>query len=210
MSQVSINIQSEAKRHDPEAELVDRAKAEPEAFGTLYRMHYQAITGYLYRRVGDQSLAEDLSADTFIAAFRSIRKYRSQGVPFRTWLYRIASNCAIDWLRRKRVPTCSISATKPQDDARRDAPEEQYASDDPLPDQFLRATELKRRLDAALETLPAHYRELVLLRHRQHCRYDEIARILDMPIGTVKNRIFRAREMLKRQLGDLLVPEGGA
>lgn len=178
------------------------------AFETLVRRHQRPLVNHLFRLIGRRDDAVDLAQEVFIKVYVSLGSFDPR-YRFTTWLYRIASNCAIDWLRRKRLPTCSLSSARPEDD-RRDAPEEQYASDDPLPDQFLRASEIKRRLDAALEELPPHYRQLILLRHRQHCRYDEIARILELPIGTVKNRIFRARGMLKRSLGDVLVPEAGA
>jgi RNA polymerase sigma-70 factor (ECF subfamily) len=72
---------------------------------------------------------------------------------------------------------------------------------------MLRFRELERRLDRAVQALPPEFRQLILLRHRQHCRYDEIARITELPLGTVKNRIFRARELMRLELADLLEPE---
>ena len=71
---------------------------------------------------------------------------------------------------------------------------------------MLRFRELEGRLETAIADLPVHYRQLILLRHRHHCRYDEIARITRLPIGTVKNRIFRAREVLRSRLADVLDP----
>ncbi|GAB5495052.1 MAG: RNA polymerase sigma factor RpoE [Phycisphaerales bacterium] len=180
MSQVSINIQSEAKRHDPEAELVDRAKAEPEAFGTLYRMHYQAITGYLYRRVGDQSLAEDLSADTFIAAFRSIRKYSSQGVPFRAWLYRIAANKASRWhAKNKKRTAVDISQLVTQEQSQQ------------------QSTELVR---AAIESLCERDKSIITLAYFTPLNTEQVAETLGIPPGTAKSRLSRARESLAKQI----------
>ena len=69
---------------------------------------------------------------------------------------------------------------------------------------MLRLRELQGRLECAIQSLPPEYRQLILLRHRQHCRYDEIARIAQLPLGTVKNRIFRAREILRHELSDML------
>jgi RNA polymerase sigma-70 factor (ECF subfamily) len=77
----------------------------------------------------------------------------------------------------------------------------------PNPDDVVRLRELEARLERAVGALPADYRQLILLRHRHHCRYDEIARITQLPMGTVKNRIFRAREILKVELADFLEPE---
>ena len=83
-------------------------------------------------------------------------------------------------------------------------PGDTLAGNDPTPDDALRLAELQGRLEGAVQELPPAFLQLILLRHRQHCRYDEIARITDLPIGTVKNRIFRAREMLRTRLADLL------
>ena len=192
------------KHERPENEqLVDQALAgDRTAFEDLVRRHQRPLVNHLFRLIGHREEAMDLAQEVFIKVYVSLDSFDPR-YRFTTWMYRIASNCAIDWLRKKRLQTCSISATQPDGD-RRDAPEEQFASSTPLPDQWLRANELKTRLEAALEKLPADYRQLILLRHRQHCRYDEIARILSLPIGTVKNRIFRARQLLRRELGDTL------
>lgn len=197
-------VRTSPGREQPENEfLVRQALAgDRVAFEDLVRRHQRPLVNHLFRLIGRREEAMDLAQEVFIKVYVSLDSFDPR-YRFTTWMYRIASNCAIDWLRKKRLQTCSISATQTDDD-RRDAPEEQYPSSNPLPDQWLRASELKTRLDAAFETLPPGYRQLILLRHRQHCRYDEIARILSLPIGTVKNRIFRAREMLKRELGDAL------
>ena len=180
VSLVSINIPSEVQSHDPEAELIERAKAEPDAFGTLYRMHYQAITAYLYRRVGDQSLAEDLAADTFIAAFRSIRKYQCRGVPFRSWLYRIASNKASRWhtKHKRRIP----------------APISQGVTQDKCQQQ---RNELVR---AAIESLCERDKSIVTLVYFTPLNTEQVAEALGVPSGTVKSRLSRARNALATQI----------
>ena len=86
-------------------------------------------------------------------------------------------------------------------------PDRNLAGHDPTPHDMLRLRELHGRVEVAIGSLPPDYRQLILLRHRQHCRYDEIARITQLPIGTVKNRIFRAREILRHELADLLDSE---
>ncbi len=110
---------------------------------------------------------------------------------------------AIDHRRKRRPVTCSLT---PATDGGR-APEEALPGSGPGPDDVLRFVELRERIELALRDLPPEYRELILLRHRMACRYDEIARITDLPLGTVKNRIFRARELLRSRLGDALDAE---
>jgi len=178
--------------------------ADREAFRTLVRRHQRALVNHLYRHIGHREGAWDLAQEVFLKIYLSLStfdpKYR-----FTTWLYRIASNCAIDHLRKKRPLTYSLT-TNPNDSYPA-ARAKNLAGSEPDPDEMLRYEELQGRLEQAVQNLPADYRHLILLRHRQHCRYDEIARITKLPIGTVKNRIFRAREILKRELADILDAE---
>jgi RNA polymerase sigma-70 factor (ECF subfamily) len=188
--------------------LVARAlAADRSAFEALVRRHQTPLVNHLYRLIGSRDAALDLAQDVFIKVYTSLAsfdpKYR-----FTTWLYRIASNCAIDQLRKKQIPTFSLDPSFGDLDT--PDPESRLAGSGPDPDQALRLRELQGRLDAAIQELPPAYRELILLRHRQHCRYDEIARITRLPIGTVKNRIFRAREILRERLSDVLVGETSA
>ncbi|MCP3978951.1 MAG: sigma-70 family RNA polymerase sigma factor [bacterium] len=174
------------------------------AFETLVRRHQRALVNHITRHTGRRDGALDLAQDVFLKVYLSLPsfdpKYR-----FTTWLYRIASNCAIDHLRKKKPNTCSLNPD-PRDDGASE-PERTLAGPGPTPDEVLRMREIQHRLEEAVASLPPEYRQLILLRHRQHCRYDEIARIARLPLGTVKNRIFRAREMLRQQLGDVLEAE---
>lgn len=187
---------------DPTDEsLVDGALAgDRDAFETLVRRHQRPLVNHIYRHTGQRESAVDLAQEVFLKVYQSLSsfdpKYR-----FTTWLYRIASNCAIDFLRKKQPQTCSI------DGDTRDNPNAgdwTLAGTDPTPHDMLRLDELQQRLEWAVQKLPADYRQLILLRHRRMCRYDEIARITRLPLGTVKNRIFRAREMLRHELRDVL------
>lgn len=174
------------------------------AFEFLVRRHQRALVNHLYRITGLRDGAYDLAQEVFIKVYVSLAsfdpKYR-----FTTWLYRIASNCAIDQRRKKKPATCSIE--QPPGDASGRSPEPSLKGSDPDPHDILRLRELQGRLDRAIGALPTNYRQLILLRHRHHMRYDEIARSTSLPIGTVKNRIFRAREILKKELSDLLGTE---
>jgi RNA polymerase sigma-70 factor (ECF subfamily) len=188
----------------PDARLVDEAIAgDRDAFGALVSRHQRGLVNYIYRLVGSRDLAMDLAQETFLKVFVSLDSFDPR-YRFTTWLYRIASNAAIDHLRRKQPRTLSLSQPTGDDDAQA-APA--IAGHDPNPDDMLRLRELEVRLDEAIADLPAAYRQLIVLRHRQHCRYDEIARIARLPLGTVKNRIFRAREILRSRLADLLDQE---
>ncbi len=180
------------------------AAGDRAAFETLVRRHQRALLNHIYRHIGQRDAAVDLAQEIFLKVYLSLRsfdpKYR-----FTTWLYRIASNCAIDFLRKKQPVLCSLQSIPGDDGGSR--PALSLAGKEPTPHEALRLHELQLRLERAVQSLPPDYRQLILLRHRQHCRYQEIARITGLPIGTVKNRIFRAREMLRQQLADLLDAE---
>lgn len=192
----------------PDERWVARAlDGDRSAFEALVRRHQTPLVNHLYRLIGSRDAALDLAQDVFIKVYTSLASFDPR-YRFTTWLYRIASNCAIDQLRRKQVPTFSLEPAFGDLDTP-DA-ESRLAGTGPDPDQVLRLRELQGRLDTAIQNLPPAYRELILLRHRQHCRYDEIARITRLPIGTVKNRIFRAREILRENLADLLAGEASA
>lgn len=171
------------------------------AFETLVARHQRALVNHLYRLSGQREEAFDLAQEVFIKVYQSLAsfdpKYR-----FTTWIYRIASNCAIDHLRKKQPQTCSLSQSRPGEDGTFDPPP--VAGSLPNPDEIARLRELEAGLERAIRALPGDYRQLILLRHRHHCRYDEIARITGLPMGTVKNRIFRAREILKVHLAEFL------
>lgn len=188
----------------PDETLVDEALAgDRDAFGALVQRHQRGLVNYIFRLVGSRDVATDLAQEVFLKVFVGLQSFDPR-YRFTTWLYRIASNGAIDHLRRKQPKTLSLSQP-PADDGAPQAPP--LAGSDPTPDDVLRLRELESRLNAAIGALPPAYRQLILLRHRQHCRYDEIARITHLPLGTVKNRIFRAREILRGQLTDILDPE---
>ncbi len=176
-----------------------------EAFETLVRRHQRVLVRQLFRQVGVQEAARDLAQEVFLKVYLSLSSF-DPAFRFTTWLHRIASNSAIDHLRKKQPATCSIHHADAADDGSSSFGAT-LAGSGPTPHDMLRLRELQVRLDRAVGRLPEELRQLILLRHRQHCRYDEISRITGLPLGTVKNRIFRARELLRRSLGDLFGPE---
>ncbi len=203
---VTQKARSLPKRQGPtdEALVAEALDGARDAFETLVLRHQKALVNHLFRLTGNRDGALDLAQEVFTKVYVSLASYNPE-YRFTTWLYRIASNCAIDQLRRKQPQTCSIH--QPAGEDRREPAEDSYPGNEPTPLDALRLQELQERLDDAVSTLPTGYRQLILLRHRQHCRYDEIARITRLPLGTVKNRLFRAREMLRLHLSDLLESE---
>ncbi len=183
--------------------LVRRAlDGDRRGFELLVQRHQKPVVNHLFRLTGQLDVAHDLAQEVFLKVYVSLAGFDSR-YRFTTWLYRIASNCAIDHRRKRRPVTCSLT---PATDGGR-APEEALPGSGPGPDDVLRFVELRERIELALRDLPPEYRELILLRHRMACRYDEIARITDLPLGTVKTRIFRARELRRSRLGDALDAE---
>jgi RNA polymerase sigma-70 factor (ECF subfamily) len=182
----------------------DWLNGERTAFESLVRRHRRALVNHIYRHTGKREGAHDLAQEVFLKIYRSMSSFDPR-YRFTTWMYRIASNCAIDSMRKKKPQTYSIHSDPYNDEG--GSRTRNLAGSDPTPHEVLQLGELKDRLDTAVRRLPADYRQLILLRHRQHCRYDEIARITQLPIGTVKNRIFRAREILRTDLKDLLDKE---
>jgi RNA polymerase sigma-70 factor (ECF subfamily) len=199
-------VHTEVRPAEPADEALVEAALDGDrgAFERLVRRHQRPLVSHIYRLIGQREVALDLAQEVFLKVYQSLATF-DPTYRFTTWLYRIASNCAIDHLRKKQPQTCPLQP-EPVDDAS-DRSECSLAGSEPTPHDMLRLHELQARLERAVGDLPPEYRQLILLRHRQYCRYDEIARITRLPIGTVKNRIFRARAMLRHDLADLLGAE---
>ena len=170
----------------PDAALAARAANNPELFGTLYRRHFEPIAGYLLRRTGDPALAEDLAADTFLAAWKALPTYQNSGVPFRSWLLRIATNRANAVARRERVRRRVMRylphPTSPNH------PSLEQARDDAAD------------LYTAMGRLRPEHQAVISLVHLESLSVEQTARILDLAEGTIKSRLHRAREALRREL----------
>ena len=165
-------------------------------FEDLVRRHQRQIVNFIYRMVGDFDLALDMSQDVFIRVHQALDRFDPR-FRFTTWLYRIASNCAIDRLRRHQPPTISLDAPGGSSQTPRSL---QIASTEQDPESSFESRETIRRLEAAIRRLPAGYRRLIVLRHVNSLRYEQIAAVTRLPLGTVKNRIFRARALLRRDI----------
>jgi RNA polymerase sigma-70 factor (ECF subfamily) len=177
-----------------DSDLVVRAiNGREDGFEELVRRYQRPIAAYVYRMVGDYDSALDLTQEVFIKVYGSLARYRSE-YKFSTWIYKIAHNAAVDHLRR--YSTREQALTSESDGTTYDLPIE---SGKPTPEQESERRERRTEIEAVVDQLPPAYRELVVLRHSHDLSYDEIADVTALPLGTVKNRLFRAREIMRQQ-----------
>ncbi len=162
-----------------------------DGFEELVRRYQRPITSYVFRMLGNYESALDVSQEVFIKVYNSLSKYSSE-YKFSTWLYRIAHNAAIDHMRGNSVNQQSLETENPDGTYQL-----QLESPNPTPEQGRERSEWRTEIEAVVKCLPAAYRDLILLRHSQDLSYDEIAEVTGLPLGTVKNRLFRAREMMR-------------
>ncbi|MEX0937795.1 MAG: RNA polymerase sigma factor [Pirellulales bacterium] len=174
-----------AARED-EFALVERAKTEPAAMAELYRQHYAAIAGYVRRRIRDPHHSEDVIAEVFLAMVRYLPAYRNRGVPFRSWLYRLATTQISRWARRRRrwAKRQLDEIGEPADSA---------------------TLENRPRLDSELVSLvllslPSRFQEVLHLYYVEDLSLAEIAQVLSKPMGTVKSRLSRGRKLMRVRL----------
>jgi len=186
-----------------DAPLVARALAgEQKAYADLMARHRGPLYNLLYNMVHNREETEDLLQEAFMKAFAALHTFNKE-FAFSTWLYKIAINTTIDHLRKKKLQTYSLD--KPIQ-SREGELKREYADVHATTDNELLSTEKSSLIAQAIAELPDHYREAIILRHTEEKSYEEIAEITGVPLGTVKARIFRAREMLKHKLkGKLLV-----
>jgi RNA polymerase sigma-70 factor (ECF subfamily) len=182
-------------------ELVVRAlSGREDGFEELVRRYQRPIVAYVYRMVGNYDSALDLTQEVFIKVYNSLARY-SPEYKFSTWIYRIAHNSAIDHLRRSGASRTEDLEVKGEDGQMFEKP---LASKSPTPEQESERRERREEIEEVIGLLQPSYRELIVLRHSHDLSYDEIADVTGLPLGTVKNRIFRAREAMR----ELLVARG--
>ena len=168
-----------------------------EAFSLLVERYQKGLATYIFHMVHHYEEALELTQEVFIKVFENLDRYDGQ-YKFSTWLYKIASNHTIDHIRRQHMSTTPIQETA-DDGTTIDMPLES-ATLNPLDAYHNKA--LLGRVQEAIDGLPADYRELIVLRHFNFRSYEEMAKITGLPLGTVKNRIFRARQILMEKLKD--------
>ncbi len=188
-----------AARDDREIVAWAQEGYEP-AFGELIRRYERPVFSLVYRMVRDRELAEDLTQDTFIKVLNHIDSYRPEH-KFSSWIFKIANNAAIDHLRRRELDTLSLDgAPDAVTQQRRDATALQIGDRAESPLDELEARELGSQIEEAIARLRPEYRACIILRHVEGRPYEEIAAVLDLPLGTVKTYIHRARGELRSLL----------
>jgi RNA polymerase sigma-70 factor, ECF subfamily len=182
-------------------ELAARAcEGRDPAFRELLTRYERPVFSLVFRMIRDRSLAEDVAQEAFIKAFNAIESY-DPSYKFSSWIFKIANNLAIDRLRKRELDTVSIHgsphAQSPEEEERTAIP---LASTDETPEEYAQNRELGGHIERAIGRLRPEYRTAVLLRHVEGHSYDEVADIMELPLGTVKTYIHRARSELKELL----------
>jgi len=182
--------------NQPEAGLVRRCLAGDEkAYRELVEMYQARIYSLALRMLRRAEDAQDVTQETFIRMFRALDRYDPER-PFAAWLFSIASRLSIDQIRRRKLQPVPLT--------QRDRDDEEYTIDvedtGPRPEEVTSHAEEEARTRALIDSLPPHYRIVVLLRHQQDLSYEEIAESLHLPLGTVKARIHRARALLRDRI----------
>jgi RNA polymerase sigma-70 factor (ECF subfamily) len=195
---------------DGDAQLVERTLAgDDHAFELLVVKYQRRIQRLIARMVRDTDLVEDIAQETFIRAYRALHQFRGEA-QFYTWLYRIAVNTAKKaLLDLKHDPMVTEAALRPdgEDDETFQPGREPIAEE--TPETLLAAREIAAAVQAALEALPEDLRQAVTLREIEGLSYEDIAAVMACPIGTVRSRIFRAREAISARVRPMLERQTG-
>ena len=187
----------------PDADVVALAQqGQDAAFRELVRRYERPVFSLISRMVRDRELAEDLAQDTFVKVLNHIDRYRPE-FKLSSWLFKIANNVAIDHLRKRQIPTISMDGSPNAGNA--DAVEStRFEIGDQRESALaeMESRELGAAIEKAIATLRPEYRACIMLRHVEDRSYEEIAATLDLPLGTVKTYIHRARHELREALED--------
>jgi RNA polymerase sigma-70 factor (ECF subfamily) len=192
-----------AKVDVSELDLIKQCQAgQTEAFDQLVTRYRTRVFAMIYNMVHNEQDAWDLAQESFLKAWRSIRRFRGRS-SFYTWIYRIVMNVTIDWLRKKQVKGAGAEfddaiALKEIDPASRTVPKA-----DPLPHQRIERREIRARIDKAIAQLSPEHRAVILMKETEDMQYHEIAEALGCSIGTVMSRLFYARKKLQNLLRDV-------
>ena len=195
---------------DSDQMLVERAVAgDQRAFELLVIKYQRRIQRLIGRMVRDTDLVEDIAQETFIRAYRALHQFRGES-QFYTWLYRIAANTAKKYLLQLKRDNVVFEASFQSDD---EADETSRQKSEPTtsetPESVLAAREIAAAVNAALDQLPEELRLAITLREMEGLSYEEIAEMMNCPIGTVRSRIFRAREAVSARIKPMLDNQSG-
>lgn len=195
---------------DVDAVLVERVRlGDARAFEMLVVKYQRRIERLIGRMVRDVDLVQDIAQETFIRAYRALPQFRGESA-FYTWLYRIAVNTAKKALvELRRDPLVSENALASVDEADETSRVENELSDGETPEAVLASREIAAAVNAAIDALSEDLRQAITLREIEGLSYEEIAEVMNCPIGTVRSRIFRAREAIAARLRPLLDTRDG-
>jgi RNA polymerase sigma-70 factor (ECF subfamily) len=175
--------------------LINRAieTGDPKAYTELMKLYRDPLYFMIYEKISDQDVAKDLTIESLGKAFKKLHLYKPD-FTFSTWLFTVARNHCIDYLRKKKLPTFSIDKMMVNDDGRKSNFD--LESKDPNPEQILMKKQRVKILRRIVDQLKPKYRDLVKLRYFKEYSYEEIAQELDLPLGTVKAQLHRSRDQL--------------
>src|SRR5688572_4078299 len=188
---------AEREQLDDRAVVARILEGDRDRFSELVKRYEKRVINYVYRITHRYEDAHDLTQEIFVKVYLALDRYDPK-YQFSTWIFRIAQNAAIDVLRKKSLPEVSLITTS---DEEHDGKEREFAAEGVSPYRDLRNKQLSAAIDVAVQKLPSDYRELIQLRHFAELSYEEIAAMKKLPLGTVKNKLFRARNLLKEELG---------
>jgi len=193
---------AEREQLDDRALVARILEGDRDRFTQLVKRYEKRVINYVYRITHRYEDAHDLTQEIFVKVFLALDRYDPK-YQFSTWLFRIAQNSAIDALRKKSI--AEVPLTRPASDDE-NAKERDFADDGISPYRALKNKQLSAAIDKAVGDLPPDYRELIQLRHFAELSYEEIASMKKLPLGTVKNKLFRARNLLKEVLDSYVEP----
>ena len=179
------------------------ARGQEAAFRELLTRYERPVFSLVYRMVRDRTLAEDLAQEAFIRAFNAIGSYKTS-YKFSNWILKIANNHTIDYLRKRKLDTVSIDGS-PHASTSEEAQQSRIVieASGETPAEYVEHRELGSQIESAIGELREEYRTVIVLRHVEGYAYDEIADIMDLPLGTVKTYLHRARGELRKSLAHL-------
>lgn len=201
MSQISPNSSASQPSASSQVDyaVVQRAiGGDQVAFRILFDKYRQPLYYHVLKLVRDREIIEDLLQEIFLKAFDNIASFNPD-YAFSTWLYRITTNHSIDFLRKKKLKTLSLDEPIQTKDGNMSI---EIEDEDSAADDLVMKKQRAKILKEALDSLPDKYRDIIRMRHIEELSYQEIAELLDLPLGTVKAHIFRARELLYKSLKD--------
>jgi len=189
----------EATRATDEELVAAILDGEAALYTDLVQRYQGRIVNYLNRFLRNVDESQELSQEVFLKVYRALDRFNPR-YRFSTWLFRVAQNAAIDLLRKRRLKLVPMQRVGIHGDTQ----EREFPSEERNPYQVLRNLERRDAIGAAIDGLKGEYRELIQLRHFAEMTYEEIAEFKGMPLGTVKNKLFRGRRMLKARLAEYL------